>query len=418
MATYKAVVLSGEKQENAKGEKNVKICLTHKRRAVYIPTVFYVKKSQIGNDGKIKYHSNANYINASINATILKYQKKDLELGLDIEAMTAMDLKKHHANETELTIDFYSFAERRIKELKESGKQTHISYADSIKRLKEFYQAPVLPFHEISKKFLEEFEQHCMRSGGKEGKGRSVNTVAVFMRSIRAIFYDAMDELNRDGMDPYIKNNPFFRRYKIKTEKTKKRNIDIDTIKKIRDAILENTQQKFARDMFMLQFYLIGINVKDLFYYKLPVAERIEYKRYKTTRPYSIKIEPEAREIIDMYKGKIYLLKFADHCGIKPGKKHTRYLFRYQEHRSFNKAINSGLKDISTTLELTDHVTTYYSRHSWATIARNVCGISKDDIALCLGHKDSSKSVTDIYLDEDLSIIDKSNRKVLDLLLT
>lgn len=418
MPTYKAVVLSGKNQENSKGEKNIKICLTHKRRAVYIPTTYYIKGSQIGKDGKVKYHPNATYINMSINATILKFQKADMAIGQDIEAMSAMDLKKLRISENNGAIDFYKFAERRIQELKEAGKQAYISYADSIKRLKEFYTAPVLPFHDINKKFLEEFEQHCMTSGGKAGNGRSINTIAVFMRSIRAIFYDAMDELNREGMDPYIKNNPFFRKYKIKTEKTKKRNVDIETIIRIRDKVLEDPQQIFARDIFMLQFYLIGINVKDLFYYKLPVSDRISYNRFKTGRAYSIRIEPEALEIIKKYKGKIYLLRFADFCGIRPDKKHTRYLFHYQDHRSFNKAVNAGLKDISTDAELTESITTYYARHSWATIARNACGISKDDIALCLGHKDPSKSVTDIYLDEDLSIIDRSNRKVLDLLLT
>jgi hypothetical protein len=47
---------------------------------------------------------------------------------------------------------------------------------------------------------------------------------------------------------------------------------------------------------------------------------------------------------------------------------------------------------------------------------KNDCNISKDDISLCLGHSDPSRRITDIYLNEDFSIIDNANRKVLNLL--
>jgi integrase len=67
-------------------------------------------------------------------------------------------------------------------------------------------------------------------------------------------------------------------------------------------------------------------------------------------------------------------------------------------------------------LKLPKVITTYYARHSWATIAYNDCKISEDDISLSLGHKDPSKKVTDIYLNKSLKIIDKANRKVLDLM--
>ena len=59
-------------------------------------------------------------------------------------------------------------------------------------------------------------------------------------------------------------------------------------------------------------------------------------------------------------------------------------------------------------------MTTYWARHSWATIARSL-RVSKDDIALALGH--GAKTVTDIYIDDDMTFIDEANRKVLDWVL-
>lgn len=61
------------------------------------------------------------------------------------------------------------------------------------------------------------------------------------------------------------------------------------------------------RDLFMLGFYLIGINLSDLL--ELPAdcikRGRIQYKRNKTGRLYDIKVEPEAMEIIKKYKERI-----------------------------------------------------------------------------------------------------------------
>ncbi len=66
--------------------------------------------------------------------------------------------------------------------------------------------------------------------------------------------------------------------------------------------------QKEYRDMFMLMIYLIGINGIDLFNVKALVGDRIEYKREKTGKLYSVKVDPEAMEIINRYRGKEYLL--------------------------------------------------------------------------------------------------------------
>jgi len=56
------------------------------------------------------------------------------------------------------------------------------------------------------------------------------------------------------------------------------------------------------------------------------------------------------------------------------------------------------VKGIFPKLGIDKPVTTKWARHSWATIARKNCRISKDDVALCLGHEDADNLVTDIYI--------------------
>ena len=51
-----------------------------------------------------------------------------------------------------------------------------------------------------------------------------------------------------------------------------------------------------------------------------------------------------------------------------------------------------------------------------ASIARNKCGINKDDIHFALNHVDQGLKITDVYIEKDWSLIDKANRKVLNYL--
>jgi integrase len=159
----------------------------------------------------------------------------------------------------------------------------------------------------------------------------------------------------------------------------------------------------------LLMFYLIGIEAKDLFYLKKPINGRVSYTRFKTGRELSIKLEPEAIEIINRYPGEKLLLNVSE---------------RFALHKNFFRAVNNHLsgenshkiEGVFPKLKIAKHPTTKWARHSWATIARNECKISKDDVALCLGHEDEDNNVTDMYIKYDYSIIDESNRKVLDII--
>ena len=57
-------------------------------------------------------------------------------------------------------------------------------------------------------------------------------------------------------------------------------------------------------------------------------------------------------------------------------------------------------------------ITTYWSRHTWATLAHKH-GIQLDDISLALGHSFGSKT-TRGYVEFEQEKIDVANRKVID----
>ena len=249
-------------------------------------------------------------------------------------------------------------------------------------------------FDSMDKKWLERFERSMVEAGMK------VNAYAIHLRNIRAVFNYAID-------NEYTTAYPF-RKFKIKKEATRKRSLTIEQLRTLRDYACEAYQVRY-RDMFMLMFYLIGINSVDLCNLKESdiVNGRIEYRRAKTSKLYSIKIEPEAMEIIDRHRGKGYLLDILD---------------GYSNYKDFVHRMNLGLKKVGEVerkgLGGKKHVTplfpgisSYWSRHTWATIAAGL-DIPKETIAEALGH--SAKTVTDIYINFDKRKVDEANRKVID----
>lgn len=73
--------------------------------------------------------------------------------------------------------------------------------------------------------------------------------------------------------------------------------------------------------------------------------------------------------------------------------------------------INRSLKEIASLVHLSVPLSLYYSRHSWATIARGKA-IPLSIISEGLGH--DSELTTQIYLDSIKSVeVDRANRKIL-----
>ena len=233
--------------------------------------------------------------------------------------------------------------------------------------------------------------------------------LADYMSDIRTVFNAAIYEYNdEDTGDIRIKHYPF-KKYKIPSiPETQKRNITAEVMRSIYNFTPpEKSRNTLARDVFLLSFLLVGMNTADI--YALTKENykngRITYNRQKTrgkrkdNAKISIKVEPEAEAIMQNYFAANNTDKLFEFC------------HRYPTFRNFNKAVNLGLKSVAHALKIGENLSTYYARHSWATIARNDCNISKSDIAECLNH--ATNTITDIYIKKDWKTIDNANKKVI-----
>jgi integrase len=398
MATFQAVILSGDIHVRQDKTSNIKIRITHNGKPEYISTDLYVHHKKF----KKGYASgpNAEFLNGRIRDELNKYTNRYLRLGSMPEKLTSKELKEELLKDKDTSdIDFIGFADNYIQTLKDQGKDGTVrGFEGLMSNLKSFRNS--VTFQEIDVHFLNDFQAYLKKQGVKA----AVNN---YMRYFRLIFNRGRDTFNDEDRGRIRIPNYPFRRFKIEIPETKtqQNSLTVEQLKIFINYKPVRERQQMAKDMFMLMLYLIGINSKDLYFLGKPDKDgRVNYKRSKTGRQYSIKLEPEAIEIINQYSGEERLLNLSQ---------------RYGSNIDFRKYVNLELGKIAESIQLKlqeedkkatfpQDITTNWARHTWATIARNDCSINKDDIALCLGHEDADNKVTDIYIRYDYSIIDDS----------
>jgi integrase len=380
---------------------NIKIRVSHNKKVRYIASPYYIEPRYMGSDGRIvsRYPGQS-----ALNGALIKLEKEynDIvaDIGTDIYSMDVNSLisklraKKKHGS------SFTAYMTYRMEQLKKEGRFSYAaSYQVTADHLKAFHKADI-DFKDITVSFLRDFERH-LRLVNKS----KVNTCRIYLNNIRAVFYHAVDnDIVKGDITP-------FRKFKIEQEKTKPRPLDLEDLKtllKLRPGVTK--QQRRALDIFFLIFYTCGTNLKDLLYMKPESVfkGRLEYKRFKTGRSYSIKILPEAREILDRYQGEKYLL-----CLMDEKEKTSPGRLSEADHDVLSQ-MNKLLKTIATKYELGFKPTTYSPRYSWATIASKL-GVQRDVISHALGHGVST--MTDGYIDYDLAKVDRANRLVVNKLI-
>lgn len=313
----------------------------------------------------------------------------------DLEAALFPD-KVEEKKEEEAAANTLLEVAKRFTALKKES--TRLTYERTVKHIETFVskgQTNILD--EVNKSWLTGFDNYLAESNP------SPNARALHFRNLRAIFNYALDE-------ELTANYPF-RRFKIKTVKTDKRSLSVETLRQVLDYPVEDWQVMY-RDMFKLSFMLMGINFADMLNLKRSDMRegRIVFNRHKTARLYSMKVETEAMALIEKYAGTDHLLSIMD-----SRKDYLQYVRQTNNAlRKIGDCDRSGLGGKKTHHAICPELSTYWARHTWATIAASL-DIPKETIAAALGH--GGNTVTDIYIDFDRRKVDEANRKVLDYVL-
>ena len=285
----------------------------------------------------------------------------------------------------------------QIARLKRLGKiRTSETYTAALRSFSGFMNDKEVLFDQLNADLIAEYEAYL------KGRGNSPNTVSFYMRILKAVYNRAVE----DGLTE--QRHPFKSVY-TGEEKTWKRAISLNDLKHIKGLDLSlKPNLDFARDMFLFCFYTRGMSFIDMAYLRKKDLQNgiLSYRRRKTGQQLFIKWERCMQEIVDKYpiNETEYLLPIITKRDEDYRKQYTNELHR----------VNHLLKKIGKQLDLPILLTMYVGRHSWASIAKSR-NVPISVISEGMGH--DSENTTQIYLASlDTSVVDKANKKILDLL--
>jgi len=344
-----------------------------------------------------KEYTNYKLINLKLLKGYFKIEKSILTLDDDFTIEKLRNIIKGEASNQSKS--FKKFAQELIDQMFTTNNTGNaIVYRTATNRFLVFCGKDV-PFDKIDYKLLDKFRHHLLLSGLKQ------NSISNYLRTIRAIYNKAIKYKIVDRA-----KYPFYD-ISIKSQRTANRAISKADIKALNNLpIEENSPSWRALKYFMLSFYLRGISFTDMAYLKNSniISGRIHFERRKTHKIYSVKLFTPAEEIINNLHqmDHNYLLPILPNNIVEDSLEAKRII------KQWIKTTNKYLKRLSLEINSKITITTYCSRHSFATIAKHL-GYSNELIAEALGHEYGNK-ITNIYLDAfDANRIDEMHYEII-----
>lgn len=305
---------------------------------------------------------------------------------------TIRELAEYYVNNS-FTGYFFPFIQYQIKKLKtENRTKTASIYETALRSFSRFRDGEDIRIERIDGKLMQQYETYL------KGNNVCVNSISCYMRALRAIYNQAVQK----GLA--VPKNPFKNVY-TGIERTAKRAVNEDIIMRLNRLDLSaHGNLQLARDLFMFSFYTRGMSFIDMANLKRDHLKSgyLVYVRSKTKQILTIKIEKCIDDIVERYKDITidnYILPI-----------YNRLNYDYRSHlRTYNKR----LRRLSEMMGLKKPLSSYVSRHSWATIAYRK-GFSIQVISEGMGHE--NEKTTQIYLASlDQSIIDSANLQIMTL---
>ncbi|PKH49505.1 hypothetical protein CXF68_01845 [Tenacibaculum sp. Bg11-29] len=310
-------------------------------------------------------------------------------------------------------VDFINFGFELSKEKKEIVSSKGIkkegnaeSYITALNQLKKFKSQ--IDISEVDYNLLTEFKNQKLKLGNKK------NTVAAYMRALRAIYNECT---RRHKIKP--EHNPFegvFSGISVKKNRTKKRNLSAESIK-----LLESFEgnlvkgQQLAIDLFLLQFYFGGQDLTDIYHLEkkqLSKNGRVYFTRGKLDEggyEFDLKIFNKTNILLNKFisRDNFLIPGRKDYTGYKNYRSRVNNNLdktqkRYNEHIQLIESLTGKEYHKLELLPLGGKITTKVARHTFSTIA-NRKYIEPDLLRALMGHErdDVDTIYKDVYPEEE-----------------
>ena len=368
MLTIKAEIKKSELKVD--GTYNVKIRFTLDRKVKRLSTNLFITSKDLTKSLKFKEDTS---IKRAIDRLVLYYREQCFKLQLDQNHYSLDEIIEflNGEQEKQQTIDFIKFSREWIASTTIKGAP---NYTTAINALVRFIGKEELDINLITLDFLESFKaflnkereirtKRLMQQGKRVPSNRSLS---LYLISIKKLFNEAKKKYNKKEKNLIlIPNSPFMELEIPKQEATRKRAISADIIKKLwklpykdmKKGYKSTCHYNLAKDCFILSFCLMGINSADLYNATEMEGYTIVYNRTKTKD----RRLDKAQMKVDIPR---LILPLVEKYKDKTGKRLFNFYQYYADEKDFNKAINYGLKEICTILEI-DDLEYYAAAHKW-----------------------------------------------------
>ncbi|HCY42220.1 MAG TPA: integrase [Prolixibacteraceae bacterium] len=321
-------------------------------------------------------------------SALLSLQDKAEKIAEGLDPFTFDQFEKklyRRSGQTENVFYQYDQVVERYKTNNQIG--TAKNYELSQKSIKTFLEdwkgkePSTLLFREITPEWLNRYERFM------SDKGKSQTSTGIYLRPLRALYRAAILE-GTIKQDLY----PFGRKkYEIPQPEVVRKALSKEQIKKLYEAVPANEYQKKAKDFWFFLFNTAGINVKDLarLKYSNLLGDKLVYIREKTKRTTKARLKPVVVYLND------YATQFIEKYG-NPEKLPQNYIFdifrngmteqeKFDKAGAFTRILNQHVKNFAKANGLPEEISTYWSRHSFATNAIR-SGASMEQIQQALNH--------------------------------
>jgi len=321
--------------------------------------------------------------------SLLKRIVKDLE-NSGVNYSVSDIIKRYKSPECHvLVLDFMHNQIRLLRNANRLG--TALNYEKTMKNFTEFLGGVNLPFSAMTEQLIADYNAFLVQ------RGMVRNSISFYMRIMRAVYNKAVRQKLVE------QSHPFTEVY-TGIDRTRKRAVSESVISQLyKLKLAEGTPLALARDIFIFSYCTRGMAFVDIAYLKKDNIQNgvICYARRKTGQLLSVRIEPSIQRIIDRYSSALSPYVF-------PILTSTETKQAYEEYQVAINNHNRLLRRLSKMLPAGCKLTSYTSRHSWATAARNH-NVPISVISAGMGH--TSEQTTQIYLTMlENSVIDDANQ--------
>jgi len=367
------------------GTCKVSIRVTYMRKKRYYPTGISVLPTEFERAMTGKRRTECD---TKLFKRINSYLSKAIEAIDNLPVFTFNLFEEIYLNNREASDSIAFGFDKYIQGLKDEKRiGTAVSYQCARVSIEKFKSG--LKFADITPTLLRKYENWMKDNGNSE------TTVGIYLRSLRTIF-------NRADIDKSL--YPFGEKkgkFSIPAGRNVKKALTLEEISRIfHYQPKSDSTAEMARDYWLFLYLCNGMNVKDFCMLKRKDIEGdiLTFRREKTKRsrkeqlPTVVSLKSEAKAVI----AKWGLPSLNSEAYIFPHLQ--RGMSAEQERQTvqqLTQTINKYMKQIAPELGIFKPVTTYYARHSFATVLRN-SGVSMEFISEALAH--SSQQTTKSYL--------------------